>query len=145
MGTTLVVSHDRYFISKLATRIIEITAEGSIKDYRISNIGNAYDEFIEAKSTHSQASVKIENTQNITSSNKEQYLIKKKQLADERREQTRQKRLTEEMKSLEEEIESINQRMSGEEASNYMLIAELDKRLQECEERLLEIYEELSI
>ena len=39
-GTLVMVSHDRWFVSALATRIIEITAEG-IRDYR-----GTYEEFV---------------------------------------------------------------------------------------------------
>ncbi|MBE6720310.1 MAG: ABC-F type ribosomal protection protein, partial [Ruminococcaceae bacterium] len=42
-GTMLIVSHDRYFINKLATRILELTPNG-VKEY----IGD-YDEFISKK------------------------------------------------------------------------------------------------
>lgn len=42
-GTMLIVSHDRYFINKLATTVLELTGSG-IKKY----LGN-YDDYIEAK------------------------------------------------------------------------------------------------
>ncbi len=42
-GTMLIVSHDRYFINKLATTVLELTG-GGIKKY----LGN-YDDYIEAK------------------------------------------------------------------------------------------------
>ncbi len=42
-GTILFVSHDRAFVSSLATRIIEMTPEG-IKDFR-----GSYDELLVSK------------------------------------------------------------------------------------------------
>lgn len=42
-GTMLIVSHDRYFINKLATKIIELTPNG-VNEYS----GN-YDDYIEHK------------------------------------------------------------------------------------------------
>ena len=55
-GTILAVSHDRYFIEKLATRIVEITpgrgatlvdgqTGGDFTDYRIEHRGEAYTEY----------------------------------------------------------------------------------------------------
>ena len=42
-GTLLTVSHDRYFINRVATRVVEMTAEG-VREY----LGN-YDEYLEKK------------------------------------------------------------------------------------------------
>ena len=43
-GTLVVVSHDREFVSGLATRIIEIQPGGGIKDFR-----GSYDEYLATK------------------------------------------------------------------------------------------------
>jgi ATPase subunit of ABC transporter with duplicated ATPase domains len=43
-GTLFFVSHDREFVSSLATRIIEIKTDGSIVDYR----GN-YEEYLDSQ------------------------------------------------------------------------------------------------
>jgi ATPase subunit of ABC transporter with duplicated ATPase domains len=40
-GTLVFVSHDREFVSSLATRIIEIRQDGTIIDYR-----GSYDEYL---------------------------------------------------------------------------------------------------
>ena len=42
-GTLLTVSHDRYFINRVATRVVEMTAEG-VREY----LGN-YDDYLEKK------------------------------------------------------------------------------------------------
>jgi hypothetical protein len=47
------------------------------------------------------------------------------------------------MEKLEAEIEEIDAQMSGEAATDYKRVAELDARKTEIEERLMEIYEEL--
>ena len=68
-GTVIAVSHDRYFIEKLATRILEIapghgisgTVSGSgsdFTDYRVTHPGTAYTEyrqFMEARQSGSVA------------------------------------------------------------------------------------------
>ncbi|MDP3032696.1 MAG: ABC-F family ATPase, partial [Rhodocyclaceae bacterium] len=43
-GTLIFVSHDREFVSSLATRIIEIKTDGTITDYR----GN-YEEYLDSQ------------------------------------------------------------------------------------------------
>ena len=45
-GTIITVSHDRYFIDKLATRIIDIVppSEGKCRDFAVTNIGEGYSE-----------------------------------------------------------------------------------------------------
>ncbi|MEL0083606.1 MAG: ABC-F family ATPase, partial [Gammaproteobacteria bacterium] len=42
-GTILFVSHDRVFVSSLATRIIELTADG------VTNYAGTYDEYLHSQ------------------------------------------------------------------------------------------------
>ena len=42
-GTILAISHDRYFINRFATRVMELTADG-LREY----LGN-YDDYLQAK------------------------------------------------------------------------------------------------
>ncbi len=64
-GTIVAVSHDRYFIEKLATRIVEIcpgqgsaiiggVAGGDFSDYRIEHRGEAYSEYMRFKDARRQ-------------------------------------------------------------------------------------------
>jgi ATPase subunit of ABC transporter with duplicated ATPase domains len=43
-GTLIFVSHDREFVSSLATRIVEIRLDGSIVDYR-----GTYEEYLDSQ------------------------------------------------------------------------------------------------
>ena len=43
-GTLIFVSHDREFVGALATRIIELRGDGSIKDFK-----GTYDEYLKAQ------------------------------------------------------------------------------------------------
>ena len=47
------------------------------------------------------------------------------------------------MNDIEAEIEKIDGEMSGDAATDYKKVAELDEKKTSLEERLLEIYEEL--
>ncbi len=145
-GTILIVSHDRYLVNKLATRIIEIdndrtTGEYFI-DYPVFTLGNAFAEFTNHKTTHTLASLSLEKEKAPTAQ-KEDYMARKKQASDARREQRRIENLKKEQEKIEQELEQIENDLFGEAATDYKKAAELTARKDELEERLMEIYEEL--
>ena len=157
-GTIIAVSHDRYFIEKLANRIIELKPDGYIDadmfDYTVTREGQAYTEFREFTTARRERLVaeKAQSTgQAVPSSpspdsslsNKELYLKNKQDAAEERKKANRIKRLTEEMKKLEDELTAIEDELNGSAATDYKKVAELDLRRTEIEDRLMEIYEEL--
>lgn len=145
-GTILIVSHDRYLVNKLATRIIEIdndrtTGEYFI-DYPVFTLGNAFAEFTNHKTTHIITSLSLEKEKAPTAQ-KEDYMARKKQASDARREQRRIENLKKEQEKIERELEQIENDLFGEAATDYKKAAELTARRDELEERLMEIYEEL--
>ena len=154
-GTIIAVSHDRYFIEKLATRIIrlkpETYADGDMFDYAVVNKGRAYTEFSEfvsariARMSQGGGATTAQSAAVTSSSDsKEQYLKNKQELAEARKAARRLERLQKEMQELEEELESVDAKMSSDEAAtDYKLLSELDTRKNEIEERLMEIYEEI--
>ncbi len=153
-GTIIAVSHDRYFIEKLANRIIELKPQGYIDsdmfDYAITREGHAYTEFREftearrARLAQSAASIGAATaTAAPVGSNKEQYLKNKQDAAEARKKARRIEKLTAEMEKLEAELLSVEEEMNGEAATDYKKVAELDLRKTEIEDRLMEIYEEL--
>ena len=150
-GTIIAVSHDRYFIEKLASRIIELKPDGYVDgdmfDYQIIHKGEAYTEFRRFTNERKErlaATVTITETAKAQpGSQKEQYLRTKQNAAEERKRSAKIRKLNSEMEKLEAEIEEIDAEMLGEAATNYKKVAELDARKTEIEERLLEIYEEL--
>ena len=77
------------------------------------------------------------------SSAKEAYLKNKKETADKRNAQKRLERLRAEAARIEAEIDEIDEKMNGEAATDYTLLAELDTKKNALEERLLEIYGEI--
>lgn len=145
-GTLLTVSHDRYFINKLATRILDFTpAAGgaNLLDFKISKPGEGYTELQREKEAAHEVSSAQTDSNSAMSKNKEQYLKNKKSLSEARREATRRERLKKEAEKLEEELKAIEDELYGEAATDYIRVAELDTRKTEVEDRLLEIYEEL--
>ena len=149
-GTIVAVSHDRYFIEKLASRIIELKPDGYVEgdmfDYQITRSGEAYTEFREFTSARKERMMLTDAPQvqkTATPSGKEQYLKAKQEASEARKKATKMARLISEMERIESEIDEISAQMSGEAATDYKKVAELDLRKNELEDRLLEIYEEL--
>ena len=150
-GTVLAVSHDRYFMDKLATRVLALkpqTGDGDLLDYHVTSKGRGYSEFLEFKRdriARMQETVSAHDTTHAQSSNKAEYLARKQNAAEERRERARVARLKKEAESLEAELASIEEELYGAAASDYERAAALDARKAEAEERLLEIYEEIGV
>ena len=134
-GTIIAVSHDRYFISKLATRILDLGTKPAV-DYK-----GGYEEYKVFKAKNQQASAEESTAQ--TTDSKEQYLRSKEQAAAERRQRSRIKKNAEETAKLEAELEKVIAAQSDEDKqSDYVHMNELYERQQEIEARLMELYEE---
>lgn len=150
-GTVIAVSHDRYFVEKLATRIIELKpdgyADGDMLDYTVTRRGEAYTEFREFTALRKERlrsdSAPEGLSQTAATESKERYLKSKQSAAEERKKAKRLERLHTEMERLEAELADVEELMNGDAATDYKRVAELDIRRNEIEERLLEIYGEL--
>lgn len=149
-GTVITVSHDRYLIDKLATRILELQPgpafAGDLLDYKIDRVGHGYTEFSEYKSARiaawEQTNPEKGGTEKATvGSAKERYLKNKQSAAEARKKKAQLERLQRECAELETELEQIEQELFGSAASDYVRAAALDARKTEVENRLMEIYE----
>ena len=157
-GTIIAVSHDRYFIEKLASRLIEITpfagisgegASGDFTDYHVDHIGEGYTEyrrFMENRGSGSVAPTRMGTPtvqSNTPTTSKEDYQRAKQSASEERKRKHRIEKLQAEASRLEDEIDQIDAEMNGEAATDFVRVAELDTLKTEKEERLLAVYEEL--
>ena len=146
-GTVVIVSHDRYFIEKLSTRLIDMLPEsagGGFTDIGVMRRGAGYEELCRDRERRAALASGAPTAQNESvSSNKELYLKKKKEEADARNAKKRLERLRAEAERIENEIDEIDGKMSGEAAYDYKLLSELEEKKNALEERLLEIYEEI--
>ncbi len=167
-GTVVAVSHDRYFIEKLATRIVEIcpgqgtavvggVAGGDFTDYRVDRKGEAYTEyrsFMERRRTGvaakpsamgvaTPAAAEKEAEASPAERGKEAYQLAKQSAADARKKKNRIEKLHRECERLESEIEAIDAELAGDAATDYVRAAALDSRKSEAEEELFAVYEEL--
>ena len=143
-GTVICVSHDRTFISKLATRILGFDENGRLHDLRVSHAGGAWDEWQREAERISSRTVPAAPAP-AAESNKDAYLRGKREAAEARRAEARLQRLKKEGAELEAELDTLNAELYGDAASDYVRAAEISKRIEEIEERLLEIYEETDV
>ncbi len=100
-GTMLIVSHDRYFINKLATRILELTPTG-VNKY----LGN-YDDYAE----HRYVAVQEKKQEAKPKIN--EYKLKKEAQSNLRKLKTRLSRLESEIEEFEEELGFINEQLNN--------------------------------
>jgi len=134
-GTLIIVSHDRYFIDKLATRIIELGREPYI-DYR----GN-YSEFKQYKGKIA-TELKTDSPEEKVSSAKLSHIATKEERARRRKLERQYSETEKEIVNLESSIEKIKAEMQSEEIlSDHVKLNELHTKQQEMEKRLEELYE----
>ncbi|MBA4549728.1 ABC-F family ATP-binding cassette domain-containing protein [Thermoactinomyces intermedius] len=135
-GTLLFISHDRYFIRRLATRIWELTPDG-IRDYR----GN-YEWYLEKKSLEQFEDKTVPSAQGPSSppSRTEADAYRKREKEKQRKQkQRRQKleRLEQEIEQLESKIEEIHAKLCDPEVYNDPASsAPLQQELAKLEEQL---------
>lgn len=134
-GTIFAISHDRYFINKLSNRIL------CFNNKLLENYDGNYSYYLE-KSSKTASDVKTTKSANV-SSEKEDYLLKKKNAADERKRKNRIEKLETEISAAEEKIENLNQELSlPENTSDYVKCAELTEKIEELNDKILLLYEE---
>ena len=140
-GTMLIVSHDRYFINKIADRILLLTNNG-VKEY----LGN-YDYYLERTTAEKQGVVLTERKKEKKEKPQNDYFLQKQKQSEERKRQTKLKKAETEIERLDEEIAKTQELLSSEEvAADYEKLMELSKLLEDLQkqqEEQYEIWEEL--
>ena len=142
-GTIIAVSHDRYFINRIATRIIELapTHERGMFDYSLEDYDEAYTEYMRLRELKKQSVAEKEAKSAQPTDSKLSYEERKRENAERRAKEKRKERAEAKIEELEAEIEALDKELFGEAASDYVRAAEIDKRKGEIEEELLELYE----
>ncbi|WP_278475097.1 ABC-F family ATP-binding cassette domain-containing protein, partial [Ruminococcus bromii] len=113
-GTMLIVSHDRYFINKIADRILLLTNNG-VKEY----LGN-YDYYLERTTAEKQGVVLTESKKEKKEKPQNDYFLQKQKQSEERKRQTKLKKAEAEIERLDEEIAKTQELLSSEEvAADY--------------------------
>ena len=132
-GTMLIISHDRYFINRLATRILRLDQNGFTQ-----YLGN-YDYYLEKNAEPAQ-----QKTQNVAQEKKpNDYQLEKQQRAKERKRQNDIKKLEQLIEQLDAEIDELNRQLqSSEVAADYERLMELTTQLEQKQDEQERAYDE---
>ncbi len=141
-GTLLFVSHDRYFINRVATQVLELSEEGSTL-----YLGD-YDYYLEKKAeldalaTAQAEAVPVSSTEEVTSND---YHLQKQNQKELRKITRRIEQLEAEMEVLDQKIQAITETMhsTNDAADLVQLQSELDQ-LTVQQEAVMEEWAELS-
>ena len=127
-GTLLCVSHDRYFINKLATRVIYLSHDGAVE---IEGNYDDYLNYLENSEKTPEASQKPAEKPKVND-----YKLKKEQASNERKRLTQLKRTEAEIEEKENRISEIETKLSlPETAEDYKELMKLTEELDDlkCE------------
>lgn len=149
-GTVVVVSHDRYFLNKIPTRIMELDENGMAAylgsyDYYMEKkqeIASGKKYLSELSSTQNPEEEKIEILEEGRLSANEQRRINKELEAKNRKREREQKKLEEEIERLETEIAAFEAEMCKEEVfGNHVLLEEYHSKSETAKDLLSETYD----
>ncbi|MFS9182021.1 ABC-F type ribosomal protection protein [Streptococcus parasanguinis] len=141
-GTLLFVSHDRYFINRVATQVLELSEEGSTLylgdyDYYLEKKAE-----LEALATAQAEAVPVSSTEEVTSND---YHLQKQNQKELRKITRRIEQLEAEMEELDQKIQDITETMhsTNDAADLVQLQSDLDQ-LTVQQEAVMEEWAELS-
>lgn len=142
-GTVFFVSHDRYFINRTATRILDLTGE-TVVNY----IGN-YDYYLEKKDDFTKIYV-AEQTKEVTGETGEAAPAAKVDWQSQKAEQARIRKIENSLKRTEEQIERLEAQIAEideqfalpENAVNSAKLNELSAKQSACRAELEKCYEQ---
>jgi ATP-binding cassette subfamily F protein 3 len=149
-GTVIVVSHDRYFLNKVPTRIFELTQTG------IDSYLGSYDYYVEKKQSIdsgkkyleelSKAQSNLENRKDAEEKNIDpglQRKINKENEAKDRKKERDIKKCEEKILLIEEEISIYEGEMCNESVfANHVLAGEYNEKVEISKKKLSEAYDE---
>ena len=141
-GTLLFVSHDRYFINRVATQVLELSEEGStlyLGDYEYYLEKKAE---LEALAAAQAEAMPVSSTSEVTSND---YHLQKQNQKELRKITRRIEQLEAEMEELDQKIQDITETMhsTNDAADLVQLQSELDQ-LTAQQEAVMEEWAELS-
>ena len=141
-GTLLFVSHDRYFINRVATQVLELSEEGSTLylgdyDYYLEKKAE-----LEALAAAKAEAVSVSSTEEVTSND---YHLQKQNQKELRKITRRIEQLEAEMEELDQKIQDITETMhsTNDAADLVQLQSELDQLIVQ-QEAVMEEWAELS-
>lgn len=145
-GTIVFVSHDRYFINKIANKVLDITGD----DYSIY-LGN-YDYYLEKREQELIAKkLKEEKTEEVQEKVTNDYVLGKEEKKRIRKLERTREELLEKIESLEEKVSLVNNELTKEEVYTDAIkvqeyneeLRSLNQEIEDLNNTWLEIEEEL--
>ena len=145
-GTIVFVSHDRYFINKIANKVLDITGD----DYSIY-LGN-YDYYLEKREQELIAKkLKEEETDEVQEKVANDYVLGKEEKKRIRKLERTREELLEKIESLEEKVTLVNNELTKEEVYTDAIkvqeyneeLRSLNQEIEDLNNTWLEIEEEL--
>ena len=138
-GTMIVVSHDRYLVKKLATRILDFhyPKDGAPLDFM-----GGYEDCLAYGKKYLSGQSEMQITPASVQSGKEQYLESKRMRSEAKKLERRIKLNAEETEKIEKRLSEIDK----EEivcATDHVKLMALSEEKESLEVRLLELYEEM--
>ncbi|MGI6745015.1 MAG: ABC-F family ATP-binding cassette domain-containing protein [Acutalibacteraceae bacterium] len=127
-GTILTVSHDRYLINKLASKIAILESDG------LKIIEGTYEDYLQYKTKGRQE-------ESIIKQKKNDYKLRKERESEERKRKGEIERLERRISELELEItQAENELCEPEIAVDYQKVFELSDKLTKKKEQLVQLY-----
>ena len=146
-GTILFVSHDRYFINRIATKVIELSGEGTAEF-----LGD-YDYYIEKKEEmleleRLEAESKSERSKIVAPSNKNSYQVDREARRLERQRIRRVEEIEEQLELLENGIAENEEKLCQPDVfENHEIVMEINTHIEQMKadiDILMEEWAELS-
>lgn len=132
-GTMLVVSHDRYFINKLANKTVYLTHDGAV------NIDGNYDDYLLFRESSAVNDVKTAEKKPVVND----YKLRKEKASNERKRKTRISKLEVEIEETENKISALEEDISTPEISaDYEKLLEYTNNLNDLRASLEDMYSE---
>lgn len=158
-GTLLFVSHDRYFINRLATKVLEIGPEGTTLflgdyDYYLHKKEELYEQELAAKQAELEQSGKTSEGQNDSNNNRNESWSDRKEIKRQTRRiergiestekaiaetETALEKITQEMNDISNNDQVIQQGMSAEDGKK---LNDLSKQFDEKNVKLEQLFED---
>jgi len=140
-GTIIAVSHDRYFINRIATRIIELSPneERGMLDCVLEDYDDAFEVYMRMRERVALSAPSEDKKPKESA--KQSYEEQKRKAAERRGEERKIERAKKRITELEEKLSELERELFGEAATDYVRAAEIEEEKGKIEGELLELYE----
>ena len=140
-GTVIAVSHDRYFIDRVATRIVELdrAAEGGVTEYPVGDAESAYREYLRLR--EAGKGEEKQPAAPTVSRQKELFEANRRAASEARSQAKRKERAQQRIPEIEAELSALETELYTTAAQDYVRAGEIEQRKAELEEELLALYE----